>query len=70
MSSNITKKCKECGSPHYNGKVWGEIKDICSNCELTLDSLNSAVKAINNYIPLTGKPRNIIITGYKIIKLK
>lgn len=62
------KKCKECGAPHRNGQVYDEIKDVCFNCEALLATFWACVESINRHTPLMGKPRKIIITGYKIQK--
>ena len=66
----VTKQCVECGSFHTNHDKDGNFEDKCFNCKFAVDSLNICVEALNRHIPISGKPRKITITGYKIEKVK
>jgi len=63
------KKCIECGIPHRNSNGGEEIGDRCFNCKVVVDMLNAFVTGINRNIPITGRPRRLTITGYKIEKV-
>lgn len=66
--SKQTKKCKECGSQHYNGRVSGKVEDVCHNCKVFLYTFWNCINALNAMRPLTGKPRRISIIEYKLEK--
>ncbi len=61
-------KCKYCKSTHTNGRVYGEIKDICMNCQTYERMLLDCVEALNRTTPLTGKPRKITLVEFTITK--
>lgn len=67
------KKCKYCKTPHRNNSESQDgIKDICFNCEFIVNTLNTSVKAINMWTPITtGKcNRKLTILDFKIEKTK
>ena len=61
-------KCKYCKSVHNNGRVYEKIKDVCFQCEFYEQRLNDCVRALNMFIPISGKPRKITLVEFTITK--
>lgn len=64
--SKKTRACKECGAQTYYRNADDTPSDTCQNCTFFLKTFWATVEALNNYQPLTGKPRRIKILGYKL----